>query len=307
MIAVAVSLLFALYIIGPDAVSRFLLAFTIPRRSILLTRGEEISRALVWSAVCFTFAWYWARWTGAWALVWHPASAKLFFAGLYSEAVFRADPDGWFRSARDVFWMNWTLLWRLYAGVVLLSITLTLLTVYYGLVRTRLPGRLLRQLFTAVVLPRVAQWHVLLSKLLLADRTLVITLDVLTKSDKLYQGVLFDKGLAADGSLISVTLALPKRFDRLAYVKAKDSGTKPDSATFWKTIPTEMFVIMASDINTINIRHVPPSSRVGSLKADSPELRQLLETIADQVNRMRREEAGIEVTTSPAQPPSGIL
>ena len=194
MIAVAVSLLLALYVLGPDAVSRFLLGLTVPRRSVLLTKSEEISRALVWAGTCFALAYLWARWTGALDTVWRPGSLRVFFSGLYSETFFHTNQDLWFRSAHDVFWMNWALLWRLYFLVLLLSAVLTIATQYYGWLRGRLPSAFLREVFTALVLPRVAQWHVMLSKLLLPDRRLVIYLDVLTKSDKLYQGRFLRQG-----------------------------------------------------------------------------------------------------------------
>ncbi len=293
MIAVAVSLFFALYVLGPDAVSRFLLGFTVPRRAVLLTRSEEVSRALVWAGTCLGLAYLWARWSGALDRVWRGESLRVFFAGVYSEFLFRQSPGSWFSSLHDLFWMNWVLLWRLYVIVVLLSIALTFATQYYGWISNRLPGDGLRQVFTAIVLPRVAQWHVLLSRLLLADRSLVIYLDVLTKSDKLYQGTFFDKALAADGSLISVTLASPKRFDRRSYVQAKEAGGQPEAGDFWKEIPTNMFVVMASDINTINFRYAPPQSLGRRLRTDPPELRQLLDAIADQVNAMRARD-GVE-------------
>ena len=291
MIAVAVSLLFALYVLGPDAISRFLLGFTVPRRAVLLTRSEEVSRALVWAATCLGLAYLWAKGTGALAEVWRPQALRICVSGLYSETFFRTNQDAWFRSLHDVFWMNWTLLWRTYVFVLLLSVALTLATQYYGWVSGRLPSDGLREVFTAIVLPRVAQWHVLLSKLLLPDRSLVIYLDVLTKSDKLYQGMLFDKALAADGSLISLTLAQPKRFDRRGYVEAKGAGGQPNAVQFWKTIPTNMFVVMASDINTINFRYATPQKADEKLETGPPELRKLLDMIADEVNAMRTREA----------------
>ena len=112
-----------------------------------------------------------------------------------------------------------------------------------------------------VVLPRIAPWHLLLSRLQLADDHLHVHLDVLTKQGILYQGRLGDKVLAADGALASITLAEPKRFRREQYceaIKAQQEGVNPPSArAFWRSIPTNLFIIMGSEIQTINIRHVP--------------------------------------------------
>ena len=97
MIAVAVSVLFALYVVGPDAFSRFVIGLTVPRRAVVLTRSEEISRALVWAAGSFFLAYVWCRVEGTWGTVWQPASFRTCFAGLYSEKIFEANQGLWSR------------------------------------------------------------------------------------------------------------------------------------------------------------------------------------------------------------------
>ena len=293
MIALAVTLVFALYILGPDAISRVLIGFTIPRRAVTLTRSEEVSRALLLAVFCFFVAYAWCRADGTWAREWQPGAVRVWFSGIYSEAYFQAHQGEWFGSLRQVARLNLSLLWRLYTTVFAVSVGLSLLTHFYGVVRDALPDwGWLRRTFASLVLPRVAQWHVLLSDVLLGDRNLYLVADILTKSDKLYQGELADKALAADGSLVSVTLASPRRFDRAAYLKAKDAGEQPNSEDFWKTIPTNMFLVLASDINTVNLRYVPRSRSVRPMKAGSPKLSELLAAIADQVETARKQAEG---------------
>ncbi len=304
MIAVAVSVLFALYVVGPDAFSRFVIGLTVPRRAVVLTRSEEISRALVWAAGSFFLAYVWCRVEGTWGTVWQPASFRTCFAGLYSEKIFEANQGLWFQSLHDVLWANFRLLWRLYVCVLLLSCLLTLLTHFYGVVRDRLPNwGWLKNGFAALVLPRVAQWHVYLSQLLLGDRRRFISLDILTKSDKLYQGELAEKALSADGTLVSVTLASPRRFDRSAYTKAKEAGMAPAPEDFWKVIPTNMFVVMASDINTINLRYLPRDRSVRGLKSGSPALTELLKLIGEQVKAAQDQAADLPVVKAGADLP----
>ncbi len=301
MIAVAVSLFFALYILGPDAFSRFIVGLTIPRRTVILTRSEEVSRALLWAGGGLFVAYLWCRVGGTWPRVWQPNELKLCFAGLYSEEFFRTHQDAWFRSLHQVLWLNLSLLWRLYTAVLAVSVALTFATHFYGIVRDRLPNwGWLKNAFAALVLPRVAQWHVYLSKLLLGDRNVSLHLDILTKSDKLYQGELADKALAADGTLVSITLATPRRFDRVAYLKAKDAGTASGTEAFWKLIPTNLFVVMASDINTVNLRYLPKNRSVRPLRSGSPELASLLAAIAEQVDAARREAARNATDAPPA-------
>ena len=298
MIAVAVSLFFALYVVGPDAFSRVILGFTVPRRTVQLSKGEEVSRALVWSVATVGAAYFWARADGSLARTWNPALVRAWFSGIYSEAFFRANGDLWFASLRAIFDLNRCLLIRTYAVVLLLSVVLSVLTHFYGVIRDALPRwNWLRKTFAAVVLPRVAQWHLVLSKLLLGDRSLSIHIDILTKSDKLYQGAFADKALAGDGSLVSITLANPKRFDRPAYQRAKDRDPDAKSEAFWKEIPTNMFLIMGSEIHTINLRYLPRNLRVRPLKRGSPDLTDLLRTIGEQVKAAQKQAADLPKVT----------
>ena len=49
----------------------------------------------------------------------------------------------------------------------------------------------------------------------------------------------------------------PRRFKRPEYLEACKSDQKVDKEQFWRTIPGNMFVIMASDIVSLNLRYTP--------------------------------------------------
>lgn len=286
MLALAVTLFFALYILGPDAFSRFILGFSIPRRAVTLTKSEEIYRAVIWSGTGFTLSVCWLKWTGSIQALWQSESVKQFFAGIYSEQYFRDHQSGWFDALRSVFWLNVALLWRLYLVVGILSLILTALIHYYGTIRHALRhAPWLREILAAVVPPRIAHWHLLLSPILLRNRDLQIHLDILTNSDKLYQGRFADKMLAADGSLLSITLADPKRFRRDEFLEAKklNKTTEPDA--FWRPIPTNMFLIMASTVQTINVRYLPKDGR--ALKLTSAEMQTLYDDLSKAVKAFK--------------------
>jgi hypothetical protein len=119
-------------------------------------------------------------------------------------------------------------------------------------------------------------------------------MDVLVKNDKLYQGELADKFLAADGALLSVTLKKPSRFDREGYNKAKEAGT-PQKEQYWRPIPTTMFIIMGGEISSINLRYLPKTA--ASMKLPSSELNKLLNQIAHEVEALR--QAQIKISTDP--------
>jgi hypothetical protein len=186
--------------------------------------------------------------------------------------------------------MNFSILWRLYVVVFLLSLILYLTIKHYARVRDWLRKNHWKwlakhgpQWLAAVVLPRIASWHVLLSQILVHDKNVQVHLDVMTKGNILYQGVLADKTLAADGGLISVVLAEPKRFKYEEYVEAKKQGKPATKATYWKPIPTNMFIITATEIATMNVRYVPEG--VAALKLGQDQDNDL-QKVLDEVNQM---------------------
>ena len=86
-------------------------------------------------------------------------------------------------------------------------------------------------------------------------------------------------------------------------MQAKQSGTKPAIDAFWKSIPTNMFLVMASDIHTMNLRYLPRNRSVRPLKAGSPDLTDLLKVIGEQVEEARRQAAtGPTITLSTELP-----
>ena len=270
MLALTLTLALAVYIFGPDAFSRFLLDFSVPRRSVSLTKSEEVYRAVIWSGLSGTVAWLWARWWGTLDRVWDWGELRTFFSGVVSDEYFRHNADAWFHSLHCTLWMNFCVLWRIYVVILLMSLLLHLGIRYYANIRDRFKGESLvsrsaRSLLAAIVPPRIAAWHLLLSRILIRDRTIELHIDVMTKMNILYQGRLADKTLSPDGTLVSITLADPRRFLRSSYVDAKKLDAETDPKLFWRPIPTNMFIIMGSEIHSMNLRYVP---QVQALKRD---------------------------------------
>jgi len=299
VLALSLTFVFALYILGPDAFSRFILDFSVPRRSVTLTKSEEVYRAVTWGGVALAGAYFWERWSGCISRVWSWGELRTFFAGINSEQFFRENQDKWFESLHAVAWMNFCLLWRLYAVVLILSVILCISIHYYATIRHFLAGdslhlRISRSVLAAIILPRIAPWHLLLSRIYVREKDVQIHLDVLTKMDILYQGRFEAKSLAADGTLVSLTLGEPKRFRREEYSDEKAKGTKPDAATFWKAIPNNIFVLMGSDIHSINIRYVPI---VAALKRRprSSDLAEQLEALRKAVEQLKASQPNLTV------------
>lgn len=301
MLALIVTFVFALYVLGPDAFSRFILDFSVPRRSVSLTKSEEVYRAVTWGGVSLGGAYLWERWSGMLSHVWRWDQLRIFFAGIYSEEFFRQNQDKWFESLSAVSWMNWCILWRLYTIVLVLSIALCFAIRYYATLRHFLAGnnwclRSARNVLAAVILPRIAPWHLLLSRIYVRERDVQIHLDILTKMNILYQGKFEEKSLASDGTLVSLTLAEPKRFRREEYLEDKRKSDKPDSALYWTSIPNNIFVLMGTDIHSINIRYVPGVSLL-KRRPESKGLSDQLQALRKAVEDLRAVQPNLSVST----------
>jgi hypothetical protein len=108
----------------------------------------------------------------------------------------------------------------------------------------------------ATIVPRISEWDLLFSDMLLPEGTFRIMADVLTKTGGLYQGTIQDRMLNNDGSLQSITLANPRRFEREEFRKAKAEDIETVSDEFWFNIPGNLFIVMASDIANLNLRYI---------------------------------------------------
>ena len=256
MLALVVSFLVAVYLLGPDLVSRWILGFVVPRKNLVQSRWEEFTRAVLWAAIPLAVAIFWAISAGVFRRAGHLADLEMVFSGLYSERYFDAYSVDFFSSLRAFFWMNVSLLWRLYILVVGFALLLNYIILHYNSLRNTLKSTRMKTLLATLVLPRVSEWHVLLSDMLLPSKNLVLSADVLTKSNTLYQGRVQDKMLNLDGSLHSITLASPRRFLREQFHAEQQELPEVSSEDFWLTIPGNIFIIMGSDITNLNLRYV---------------------------------------------------
>jgi len=278
LIALVATFLFAAYALGPDLLARWMLGFVVPRKNLVLSKSEEITRGIIWSIVPFGLAWS-LRHTGLFSF---PPNAKidlqLFFSSLYSESFFNQHRDEFFAAAGSFWQLNLCLWLRLYGIVLIASLIFNLLISRYGRIRKWLDkenswsGETIRWLLTTFILPRIAEWHVILSPVLLGSKEMHIEVDVLAKNDILYAGRLADKVLSPTGELQSVTLGKPRRFKREEYLDAKKAGSNVQSDAFWKPIPSELFVIVGSEISTINVRHIPSVPQFAERYEDIAEL-----------------------------------
>lgn len=263
MIALAASVVLALYLIVPSFIFRFVFGIFVPLRIFVRSRSEEFYRAVVTALIPLLLAWGFA-WTVPFLRSYpfevqgmdetRRADYKLVAASFYSEQVFV--------NHRDEFWTAFTRSSRRQAR---------LLTWYYVLIASEalMFGYSVRKYGTwkdnkyfskfadKVLLPHVSEWHVLLTPLVFAERKATVRVDILSTEGTLYKGVVSNHFLDRDGMLSGLILTEPRRFDRRTYLKEKDWGSKPKPDDFWKDIPSAKLYIPADKISNINLNYEP--------------------------------------------------
>lgn len=263
MLVLTFTVLAAIYLFGPDLLWRWILSFVVPRRTLVQTRGEEITRAVLVALVPLLLAVFWAIRSGA--IHWQAQLPDLecFFAGIYSQQYFDEHRVEFFHAVRTVLLFNWALIVRLYTILLAVTISLVFLIKNYGRLRTLTFFRKhewAKDLLATLVIPRVSEWYVFLSRFGLPSRQYKIVADVLTGSGILYKGDLEKAILAPDGSFSGVLLSDPARFRREEFLEHLKEGKEPSPNDYWTKIAGKTFIVLAKDISTINLEHVKPSA-----------------------------------------------
>ncbi len=174
---------------------------------------------------------------------------------LYSEQTFR--------EAKQIFWDSFGrvvqrqtrfLAWY-YALVMAEGLLVGVLAGRYG----RFKGnRLYSWMADKILLPRISEWHPLLTSFVFADKKTIVRADVLTTGDNLYRGKVSEYFLDTGGRLSGLILTDTLRFDRRTYLQDKDSGRGPDVRGYWKEIPGAKLYLFADKILNLNLNYESP-------------------------------------------------
>jgi hypothetical protein len=282
VLAVSLTFLAAAFILGPELLSRWVLGIVVPQRSLSQNRGEQVTRAIVWALVPLAIVVLWVRThhvLGMWGS-WY--DFEIAASGLYSSTYFDAHRAEFYSSILSVSGMVWSLLWRLYLIVVLAAIAIDWAILHYRWLRNALKPRWAKTALATIILPRVSEWYVLLSDMLLPTEDVMLEVDVLTKNGTLYQGGVQDRMIGPDGSLQSLTLADPRRFLREEFHRERAEDVNAPADYFWRRIPGKLFVILGTDIASVNVRYTPrrpdtpPLTRPDLSEQDLTTIRTLL-------------------------------
>jgi hypothetical protein len=255
LLALLVSFLIAVYLLGPNLIARWAADLVVFRKTRIESHAEEVARSIISAAIPLLAAITWARYTGALWSAGNQTDVEIVFSSLQSDNFFQSHHAQFFTSLYKFFWMNYAILWRLYLIVLIACAVRIFVVLNYNRIWRSLHKRWMRTLLATIV-PRISEWDLLFSDMLLPEGSFRIMADVLTKSGGLYQGAIQDRMLNADGSLQSITLANPRRFERAEFHKAKAEDIETVSDEFWFNIPGNLFIVMASDIANLNLRYI---------------------------------------------------
>lgn len=305
MLALAFSVLLTLYLIIPEAIFRFFFGFFIPARTYVLTRTETAFRAVLISFFPFWIA-MGLSWDipgfRSWPLPVEPNSVeqrradyKIVAAGFYSDTEFvKSSKEFWpaltrcsRRQARLAFWY-----FLLVAGEASLLGFFASQYASYG-------GKpFYRWLSDRLLSPYISQWHPLLTQNLLPDT--VVQADILCTNDTLYQGIVSQYFLK-EGELSGIILQKPMRFNRGAYVKAKDEGKNPEKKEYWIPIPSQHLYFFADKILNMNLSYVTVSGRAASAAAVEKFLAEEFSPLTESLGKLRVSVVGQKESSSGEQ------
>jgi len=143
---------------------------------------------------------------------------------------------------------------------ILGAIIVGLIIKYYGKIKYCLDKRRSTRwvifFLSHFILPKVSQWHALLTPFLVHDHKTEIALDVLMKDGKLYAGKVYQHYLTRTGDLEGILIIDPRRYDREGYLAAKSSGSPVDKEQYWRQIPSRSLYIFGDKIMNLNINHM---------------------------------------------------
>lgn len=270
MLTLLVTVLATGYFVVPELLTRVVVGLYLVRKAATGTRSEELLRAAFWAIVPLLFAWS-TRHLGPWKVPSGALSdAQTVFSCLYSDKLFAQNPNAFYSAFRSFFIFNVFLLARTYATVILGAFTFGWIAMRLGAVRAKCKNwpRLNAFLHWAFM-PRISEWHIALSPMLLNDRKgRIVRIDVMTKGGILYRGNVFEKRISSDGDLATLILQNAQRMvradfirDRTEFENKKNTNPnlqKPNTEDYWRSIPGELFLLNGSEISSVNVRHVRP-------------------------------------------------
>jgi hypothetical protein len=304
VLAIATSVLLALYFLLPQAVFSFIFSKFVPLRTFVRSKIEELNEILLLLILTF-FLVYGLIW-------WVPIFTSFPFGFDDSSALRRHDyqvvVDNLARnesvkaSGRE-FWAPFgrcarrqgRLLTWYYLFIILEAAGFGYLSKNYGKYQQNSPRY--RWIVDTFLLPNISEWYPLLTDFTFRDKPTRIKADILC-DDTLFQGTVAKHFLDKDGKLSGIILTDPRRFDRRTYLLAKDAGQKPKPDDYWREIPSAKLYFFADRISNLNLNY-------DANQADKATLLDYVDKILKKGMSPKRINITVEMNEPPGKTASG--
>lgn len=266
MEAIVISACVIAYLFLPFAWFRFVLGAFVPLREFHADDKDHLAQAVLTLASVFLLALYAVHHCPV--VKDHPfgfsdseqlrvSDYKIALSALHSDKIFeQKEPLLWDIAYRALLRQSRFLCWYFaFTGVV--AVLLGFASKRYGQFSKWAPFRIFADVY---LLRHISQWHPLLTSFVFADRKTIVEADVLMTDNTLYTGEVADHFLDKDGNLAGLFLAKPKRFDRRALLRERESwGTNRPATAFWHDIPSAKLYLVGDKIVNLNLRYESPS------------------------------------------------
>jgi hypothetical protein len=260
VIALAASLVLALYIAVPGLLFRSIYRLFIPLRIVVGTTTEQATRAVITTIFPFVLAlliaWYVPPLDNFPVRADHPelrvADYRLIASCLYSDQQFAAAGQSF-----------WDALDRTWHRQIVFLFWYYLLTAAVGLIFGYLAGgygkfksnQYYRWFADKFLFSRISEWHPLLTPFVFADKDTVVRANILTVSDNLYRGIVSEHFADGDGKLTGIILTEAVRFDRRSFLQDKDAMRSAETEAYWKEVPGDKLYVFADKIIDLNLNY----------------------------------------------------
>jgi len=259
VIALAASVVLALYLIIPGLLSRFIYRLFIPLR--VISGGKtEASRAAASSIVPFLIALL---------VVWHapglngfPVKAgrpefraqdyRLIASCLYSESIFIQNTQAFWQALERTVPRQTLFLFWYYSLTAVVALGLGYLTASYGRFGR---NRYYRWFANKFLFPRISEWHPLFTAFVFPDKQTVVRAEILTTGDTLYRGRISEHFVDADGKLTGLILTEARRFDRRTYLLDWQENRQVKTEAYWRDIPGAKMYMFADKMVNLNLNY----------------------------------------------------
>jgi hypothetical protein len=289
VIALAASILVALYLLIPSSLFRLFFGLYVPLRNFVRTRGEEILQGVLSTLLPVALALI---------LVWtvppfnkqpfslsdtaqiRRADYKLVFSALYSEDIFK--------QSGDMFWKALTrtgrrqarfLVWY-YLFIAMEGLGMGKLSVSYA---DFADNRWYKWAAKNILLSNISEWHLLLTTFFFSDKRTVVRADIMCSDNTLYRGIVVEHSSDRGGQLVGVILSGAKRYRRTDYLEDKKKGPVK-TEDYWRPIPGTKLYMMADKILNLNLTYEGPEPPPTKLMEEviSRQLKQPISIVLDQ-------------------------